>query len=225
MYFYMMWSYQSLLIYNSPQGWVLKVSPPVDLLLWQYLIHQKGNWQNAPLCSPRFWMLCSNCIASKTWKTTNAECRSNCVCNTNVLAKNAEKKAIPNHLILICSAIQEVPTFRDFWFQRLIMKCGDHEFCELLKKRSKADWRAVDSSKKQMEEFVLFAYLLFTAKKNKSSIRFLGESDWCNLLFGFIWPLAFCYMLIEFFITNCDFQQGNFYIHQTKSDGNTKQQL
>jgi hypothetical protein len=24
--------------------------------------------------------------------------------------------------------IQEVPAFRDFWFQGLIMKCGDHEF-------------------------------------------------------------------------------------------------
>ena len=23
---------------------------------------------------------------------------------------------------------QEVPTFRDFWFQSAIMKCGDHEF-------------------------------------------------------------------------------------------------
>ena len=24
--------------------------------------------------------------------------------------------------------LQEVPAFRDFWFQRVIMKCGDHEF-------------------------------------------------------------------------------------------------
>ena len=24
--------------------------------------------------------------------------------------------------------IQEVPAFCDFWFQRVIMKCGDHEF-------------------------------------------------------------------------------------------------
>ena len=24
--------------------------------------------------------------------------------------------------------IQEVPAFRNFWFQRVIMKCGDHEF-------------------------------------------------------------------------------------------------
>ena len=24
--------------------------------------------------------------------------------------------------------LQEVPTFRDFWYQRLIMKFGDHEF-------------------------------------------------------------------------------------------------
>ena len=28
----------------------------------------------------------------------------------------------------ILMAIQEVPAFRDFWFQRVIMKCGDHEF-------------------------------------------------------------------------------------------------
>ena len=32
--------------------------------------------------------------------------------------------------------IQEVPAFRDFWFQRVIMKCGDYEFrgqCKTLK--------------------------------------------------------------------------------------------
>ena len=28
----------------------------------------------------------------------------------------------------IGNVIQEVPAFRDFWFQRVIMKCGDHEF-------------------------------------------------------------------------------------------------
>ena len=41
---------------------------------------------------------------------------------------------------------------------------------------SKADWRAIDSSKKRTDEFVLFAFLLFTAKKSNSSVRFLEES-------------------------------------------------
>ena len=41
---------------------------------------------------------------------------------------------------------------------------------------SKADWRAIDSLKKQADEFVLFAFLLFTANKSNSSVRFLGES-------------------------------------------------
>ena len=40
----------------------------------------------------------------------------------------------------------------------------------------KADWRAIDFPKKQKDEFVLFAFLLFTANKSNSSIRFLGES-------------------------------------------------
>ena len=26
------------------------------------------------------------------------------------------------------AVLQKVPEFRDFWFQRVIMKCGDHEF-------------------------------------------------------------------------------------------------
>ena len=41
---------------------------------------------------------------------------------------------------------------------------------------SKADWRARDSPKKRTDEFVLFAFLLFTANKSNSSVRFLGES-------------------------------------------------
>ena len=41
---------------------------------------------------------------------------------------------------------------------------------------SKADWRAIDSPKKGKDEFVLFAFLLFTANKSYSSVRFLGES-------------------------------------------------
>ena len=40
----------------------------------------------------------------------------------------------------------------------------------------KADWRAIDSPKKRTDEFVLFAFLLFTANKSNLSVRFLGES-------------------------------------------------
>ena len=39
----------------------------------------------------------------------------------------------------------------------------------------KADWRAIDSPKKLTDEFVLFAFLLFTANKSNSSVHFLGE--------------------------------------------------
>ena len=55
---------------------------------------------------------------------------------------------------------------------------------------SKADWSAIDSLKKPMEEFVLFAFLLFTANKSNSSVHFLGESTarqsafWSYLIFN-----------------------------------------
>ena len=42
-----------------------------------------------------------------------------------------------------------------------------------------------DSSKKQMDEFVLFPFLLFTANKSNSSVRFLGESTACQSAFQF----------------------------------------
>ena len=45
---------------------------------------------------------------------------------------------------------------------------------------SKADWRAIDSPKKQTNEFVLFACLLFMANKSNSSDCFLGESTACR---------------------------------------------
>ena len=45
---------------------------------------------------------------------------------------------------------------------------------------SKADWRAIDSPKKRMDEFVLFAFLLFMANKTNSSVPFLGESTVCQ---------------------------------------------
>ena len=40
----------------------------------------------------------------------------------------------------------------------------------------KADWRAIDSPKKRTDEFVLFAFLLFTVNKKKSSVCILEES-------------------------------------------------
>ena len=52
-----------------------------------------------------------------------------------------------------------------------------------------AYWRAIDSPKKWTDEFVLFAYLLFTANKSNLSVCFLENLQHANLLFGFIWPL------------------------------------
>ena len=47
----------------------------------------------------------------------------------------------------------------------------------------KADWRAVDSPKNQMDEFDLFAVKSEKANKTRSSIRFLGESMACQSAF------------------------------------------
>ena len=41
---------------------------------------------------------------------------------------------------------------------------------------SKADWRAIDSPKQRTDDFLLFAFLLFTENKSNSSVHFLGES-------------------------------------------------
>ena len=41
---------------------------------------------------------------------------------------------------------------------------------------SKADQHPIGSPKKQMDEFVLFTFLLFTSNKSNLSVRFLGES-------------------------------------------------
>ena len=41
---------------------------------------------------------------------------------------------------------------------------------------SKAIYGLPTSPKKRMDEFVLFAFLLFTANKSNSSVHFLGES-------------------------------------------------
>ena len=42
--------------------------------------------------------------------------------------------------------------------------------------KPKADWRAVDFSKKRTNKFVLFAFWVFTANETNSFVRFLGES-------------------------------------------------
>jgi hypothetical protein len=42
--------------------------------------------------------------------------------------------------------------------------------------KPKADWPAIDSPKQQMNEFVLFDFLLFMANKTNSFVLFLGES-------------------------------------------------
>ena len=50
---------------------------------------------------------------------------------------------------------------------------------------SKADWRAIDSPKKQTDEFILFAFLLFTANKSNLSVHFLGESKASQFAYRF----------------------------------------
>ena len=57
-----------------------------------------------------------------------------------------------------------------------VRSISDNIFCSFLQFISKADWRAIDSPKKPTDEFVLFAFLLFTANKSNSLVRFLGES-------------------------------------------------
>ena len=57
---------------------------------------------------------------------------------------------------------------------------------------SKADWRAIDSPKKRTDKFVLFAFLLFTANKSNSSVRFLGESTAHQSAFRFYLTFSRC---------------------------------
>ena len=55
---------------------------------------------------------------------------------------------------------------------------------------SKAIYGLLTSPKKRTDEFVLFAFLLFTANKSNSYIQFLGESMARQSAIGFIWPLV-----------------------------------
>ena len=56
--------------------------------------------------------------------------------------------------------------------------------------KPKADWCAVDSPKKQTNEFVLFAVKSKKANKTNSFVHFLWESMAHQSAFGFIWPLV-----------------------------------
>ena len=62
---------------------------------------------------------------------------------------------------------------------------------------SKADWRAIDFPKKGKDEFVLFAFLLFTANKSYSLVRFFGESTAHQSAFWFY--LTFTTLLKKIF--------------------------
>ena len=50
---------------------------------------------------------------------------------------------------------------------------------------SKVIYGLLTSPKKRTDEFVLFAFLLFTANKSNSSVRFLGVSTACQSAFRF----------------------------------------
>ena len=50
---------------------------------------------------------------------------------------------------------------------------------------SKAIYGLLTSPKKPTDKFVLFAFLLFTANKSDSFVRFLGESTSCKSAFWF----------------------------------------
>ena len=52
--------------------------------------------------------------------------------------------------------------------------------------KPKADWGAVDSPKKRMNEFVLFAVKSKKANKKKSFVRFWGESTVSQSVLDFI---------------------------------------
>jgi hypothetical protein len=64
-----------------------------------------------------------------------------------------------------------------FLFQKSLLKTLAG-FLEFFKGQliSKVIYGLLTSPKKQTNEFVLFAFLLFTTNKSNSSVRFLGES-------------------------------------------------
>ena len=80
----------------------------------------------------------------------------------------------------------------------------------------KAYWRVLDSPKKQTNKFVLFTFLLFTANKTNSFIRFLEEST----TFGFIWLLVFHFSELSIWLANFYSSRGIKYVHSFLSKGN-----
>ena len=81
-------------------------------------------------------------------------------------------------------------------------------------KTEKQDWRAVDSPKKRTNKFVLSAFLLFTANKLNSFVRFLGESTarqscfWFYLTFSKLcfeipWTIVFSFLTSKIIVYLC----------------------
>ena len=66
--------------------------------------------------------------------------------------------------------------------------------------KPKADWRAADSPKKQTNEFVFVAFLLFTAKKKR-------KKEIVRLFFGRIYGVQICFW---FYLT---FNIWSFFFH------------
>ena len=64
--------------------------------------------------------------------------------------------------------------------------------------KPKADWRAVDSPKKRMDEFVLFTFLLFTGKKNKFVHSFFGRIYCASKLLQVLSDLQYQKLKIDF---------------------------
>ena len=66
--------------------------------------------------------------------------------------------------------------FNDEYLLNLEKKFVCNPLCTKGQLISKAIYGQLTSPKKRTDKFVLFAFLLFTANKLNSSIRFLGES-------------------------------------------------
>ena len=95
---------------------------------------------------------------------------------------------------------------RGIYARNVILGIAHWEFFHIILKKwslekgqliSKADWRAIDSPKKRKNEFVLFAFLFFTANKSNSSVRFLGESMVHQSASNLIWPLTTLQLMAE----------------------------
>ena len=76
-------------------------------------------------------LTCSSGICS--WSTLNQELQVGIAVAIPVPDYFCKgKEGMLDHLLVKHNQkLQEVPAFHDFWFQRVIMKCGDHEFLGL----------------------------------------------------------------------------------------------